>query len=345
MINKINYKLVNLAIFMFIIFLIYQTSGLWSIVLLKLFKIFFPFLIAFSVAYAFYPYSKKLQDKKIPKSISNFMVCSFVFIVFGFLILVVAPLLFEQVGSLLNGILLFIKDTQMKYDFDFGPLTNIIQDNFSKIIKDYGKGIISIVSKSFSYLSTIIITISASIYFLIDMDKIREKIKNHYKEKGIKKYNYIKALDDSMKNYLDGFTKIIIITIIEYTIAFLLIGHPNAILLGFLSAVANLIPYFGGLITNTIALITAIVISPKLFIRTLIVFLILSILDSYVINPFVYGKSNKLHPIIVILSVFGGGILFGILGIIISLPMTILLLTTYNYYKKDINKKINKLEL
>ena len=178
MINKINYKLVNLAIFMFIIFLIYQTSGLWSIVLLKLFKIFFPFLIAFSVAYAFYPYSKKLQDKKIPKSISNFMVCSFVFIVFGFLILVVAPLLFEQVGSLLNGILLFIKDIQMKYDFDFGPLTNIIQDNFSKIIKDYGKSIISIVSKSFSYLSTIIITISASIYFLIDMDKIREKIKN-----------------------------------------------------------------------------------------------------------------------------------------------------------------------
>lgn len=169
MINKINYKLVNLAIFMFIIFLIYQTSGLWSIVLLKLFKIFFPFLIAFSVAYAFYPYSKKLQDKKIPKSISNFMVCSFVFIVFGFLILVVAPLLFEQVGSLLNGILLFIKDIQMKYDFDFGPLTNIIQDNFSKIIKDYGKSIISIVSKSFSYLSTIIITISASIYFLIDM--------------------------------------------------------------------------------------------------------------------------------------------------------------------------------
>ena len=77
MTNKINYKLVNLAIFMFIIFLIYQTSGLWSIVLLNLFKIFFPFLIAFSVAYAFYPYSKKLQDKKIPKSISNFMVCSF----------------------------------------------------------------------------------------------------------------------------------------------------------------------------------------------------------------------------------------------------------------------------
>ena len=107
-----------------------------------------------------------------------------------------------------------------------------------------------------------------------------------------------------MKNYLDGFTKIIIITIIEYTIAFLLIGHPNAILLGFLSAIANLIPYFGGLITNTIAIITAIVISPKLFIRTLIVFLILSILDSYVINPFVYGKSNKLHPIIVILSVY-----------------------------------------
>ena len=164
------------------------------------------------------------------------------------------------------------------------------------------------------------------------MKRIREKIKIYCNTK--KNYKYIKALDDSMHNYFDGFIKIIIITIIEYSITFFLIGHPNAILLGILAAIGNLIPFFGGLITNIIAAITSFVIGPKLFIRTLITFIVLSIVDSYIINPYIYSKSNELHPIIVIFSIFAGGKLFGMKGIIVSLPITILIITTINYYKK-----------
>ena len=139
------------------------------------------------------------------------------------------------------------------------------------------------------------------------------------------------------------YSSIIFITIIEYTITFAIIDHPNAILLGFLAALGNLIPYFGGLITNIIASITAFVISPSLFIRTLVAFLVLSVVDSYIINPYVYGRTNELHPIMVIFSVFAGGILFGLIGIMISLPVTILIITTINYYKKDMKNKFNEL--
>ena len=45
---------------------------------------------------------------------------------------------------------------------------------------------------------------------------------------------------------------IIIITLIEYTLVYTIIGHPNAILLGFLAAIANLVPYFGGIIVNMV---------------------------------------------------------------------------------------------
>ena len=50
-----------------------------------------------------------------------------------------------------------------------------------------------------------------------------------------------------------------------------------------------------------------------------------------------YGKSNKVHPLITILAVFAGGILFGILGIVISLPVTIILITTIKFYAEDIS--------
>ncbi|MEG1309288.1 MAG: AI-2E family transporter, partial [Bacilli bacterium] len=339
--NKLDFKLINLAILFFIIYLMYQSSGLWINLGTKIFSIFFPFLISFSLAYALYPYTKKIKG---PKAVCIFIVLAVVIAFLAMTLLVVIPMLFTQLGSLFNAIIAFFKEISMQYDLNFGAFQETLSDTFNKVINDLGKyvsnGALSFVSTSFSYISTSIITLAASVYFLIDMDNIRKRIKKYYKQKSRKSYNYVKALDESMKNYLEGFTKIVLITIIEYTIAFGIIGHPNAILLGFLAALGNLIPYFGGLITNIIAAITAFVISPALFIKTLVVFLILSIIDSYIINPYVYGKSNEMHPIIVILSVFAGGILFGIVGIMISLPVTILIITTFNFYRKDIDNKI-----
>ena len=66
----------------------------------------------------------------------------------------------------------------------------------------------------------------------------------------------------------------------------------------------------------------------------------MSTLDGYVINPLVYGKTNQIHPIITILSVFIGGALFGVAGIIFSLPFAIVLVTTYKFFKEDIAEKI-----
>ena len=159
---------------------------------------------------------------------------------------------------------------------------------------------------------------------------------SHCKSK--KMYDYVTTLDNEMEMYLSGFMKIVIISFFEYSIIYTIIGHPNAVLLGGLASFGNLIPYFGGIITNVIAAVTAFVISPELFIKTCIVFMICSSIDGYLINPMVYGKTNKVHPLVVIISVFAGGILFGILGIIISLPLSILIIATVKFFKDDIIK-------
>lgn len=342
--NKLDFKLINTALLVLIIYFIYQAGGLWAVILDKLFKILSPFVVAFALAYALYPYVQKLMKRNIPKGISTFIV---LLVFFGMFILIgvfAVPLLFNQLGSLFNGIIYFIKDISLQYELDLGPLQQTLSNSFDEIIKNTGKylsdGLFAALSTSISYIGSLIIILSAAIYILVDMDRIRNAIKKYYKKKGKKTFNYVKLLDKSMHSYLDGFTKIVLITIFEYTAAFAIIGHPDAILLGCLAALGNLIPYFGGIATNIIALITAFVVSPSLFIKTLIVFAILSLLDSYIINPFVYGRAAKISPIVVILSVFAGGILFGIVGIIISIPVAILIITTYKYYREDINDKI-----
>ena len=153
---------------------------------------------------------------------------------------------------------------------------------------------------------------------------------------------YIEILDEEMMKYLGGLLKIVFITLFEYSLGYLLIGHPNALLLGLLASLAVVIPYFGGIFINIIALITAFVISSTLFIKTIICVLVLSFIDGYLINPLVYGKSNQLHPLIVIIAVFAGGILFGLFGIIMALPLSIIIVSTIRYFKKDIIEIVKK---
>lgn len=347
--NKLDFKLINFAIITLIIFLMYQTSEIWLGFAGIILKIITPLFFAFILAYVLHPYLKFLTEHKVPKTIAVIIVILTVLVVLGLILGIAAPLLFSQLSSLFNGIISFVKEISLKFDLNFGNLQETLSLSFNQIIEKLGTivsdGAANFIGTSIGYITLALISFSASIYILIDMDKIREEFGDFLYQKSKKVYRYVALLDEQMKNYLTGFFKIVLITVFEYSIAFLIIGHPNALLLGFLAALASLIPYFGGIITNCIAAITAFVISPALFIRTVIAFVILSTLDGYVINPLVYGKTNKVHPLVVILSVFVGGSLFGIMGIVLSLPVAILIITTYKYFKEDINDKIEDMKI
>lgn len=346
--DKLNFRLVNLAIFAILFLILYSTGPLWMGIIGKVWEIVFPFFIAFIVAYALHPFLQFMVDKKIPKGIALTIVLVIIFGVLALLVALVFPLLFNQLSSLFNGILTFVKELTTDYDLNLGPLQQTLTTSFNDIMSGLGKyvsdGAVSVINSSLNVVSIFVIVLAAAIYLLVDMAKIRQEFKEFLLRKNERLFKYFKLLDVEMKNYLTGFIKIVGITLVEYTLAFLIIGHPNAILLGVLAAIATLIPYFGGMITNVIAAITAFVISPGLFIRTIICFFILSSLDGYVINPFVYGKTNEVHPLVVIFSVFAGGALFGILGIIISLPLAIIVIATYKFYKRDINEKIDDIK-
>ena len=345
--NKLDYKLVNFALIALIVFLLYQTGNLWIGVVGKLLEIVLPFLFAFAIAYALYPFLQHMQDKKIPKWAGITIIIAIILLLVLLVGYLITTVMLGQLSSLFESIMGFINSLQnTSLDLNLAGLENSLSDTFKTILSNFGTyvsdGAINLIDSSLSFFSTLLIVFASFIYFLIDMDSIREEIKFFFKKKSKKTYSYVKTLDIEMKKYLSGLVQIIVITLIEYTLVYTIIGHPNAILLGFLAAIANLIPYFGGIVVNIIAAITAVVVSPGLLIRTIIVFGILSAVDSYVINPTVYGKTNSLHPLVTIIVLFAGGILFGILGVFISFPLAIILVTTYKYYKEDITRNIKK---
>lgn len=346
--NKINYKLVNLALISLVIFLLYKTGHLWTGIIGKFFQIMMPFIIAFVIAYALYPFLKYLESKKIPKGIAIFIIVALILGILAFTVFKVVPLLFNQVVSLFNSSISFVKEMSTEYDYDLGPLQDTLTNGLNDIVIGVGKyvsnGAINIINVSLGFITNVFLCLISAIYFLIDMDSIRKETKKYLKRKSYKTFRYVRTLDDEMKNYLSGFVKLMFISLFEYAIVYKIIGHPNALLLGFLAMITQLIPYFGGIITNIIAAITAIVVSPALLIKTVITFCILSIIDGNIIGPLVYGKTNNVKPVIVIISITAGGILFGVTGIIASFPVAIILIATYKFYKEDISDKIEDIK-
>ena len=346
--NKINYKLVNSLLIIAIVCLLYSIKGLWLGIVAKLFEILSPFLLAFAVAYVIYPLVKKLIDAGSPKWLAILAVTILGIGSILIILLLTIPLLYEQILLFISNISVLLSDLSTKYEINLGglqsSLTNFSKDIISNLGNSISNGAITLVNASFGVLSTAIVVICAAIYFLIDMEKMRIGIRDYLKIHDRKLMAYLEKLDAELTKYIGGMGLNIIIQMIEYTLAFLVIGHPNYLILGILSGISAIIPWFGGFLVAIISLLVSSVISTKMFVLTLIICIVCPILDGNVIGPKVYGKTNSLHPLLVIFAVSAGGVIAGFWGIIISLPVAIAIRTTYIFYKNDIYRKVRKMK-
>lgn len=288
----------------------------------KVIDVILPFFIAFVLAYIIYPLLKRL-NKFLPKCLSIIIIILILFIIIFLFFYLIIPLLIKEIGNLLNILIFYINLLQNKYDINITYLLS----KLDKIL-DY-KYIFNSVSISFSYITKFILCFISFIYLLIDMNRIEIMIKNISNKKI---YNYLYILDKDVRGYITSLIKISIISFFEYSLAFKLIGHSDCILMGLVAGITNLIPYIGGIFVLIVGILT----SPSLIIKTSILYFIMGLIDNYIINPYIYGKYNQVHPLISLISMSLLGYIFGFIGIIFSIPITIIIITTYHYFKNDI---------
>ena len=94
--DKLNYKLLNVLILGLIICLALITMGYWGGLISTLISIIMPFLVAFGIAYSFYPIVKKLRKKGLSNALSVTIVSvSVIFIIVG-LIVITVPLVYDS---------------------------------------------------------------------------------------------------------------------------------------------------------------------------------------------------------------------------------------------------------
>ncbi len=142
--------------------------------------------------------------------------------------------------------------------------------------------------------------------------------------------NSLETINDLLSRYFIGLLFQIIILFVFYTIILLIFGISNAVVIAFLCALLNLIPYIGPLIGAVIMLILSMTSNIGLDFQTeilpttiyvMIGYFITQLVDNFASQPIIFSKTTKSHPLEIFLIIIIGGLLFGIVGMITAVPI------------------------
>ena len=120
---------------------------------------------------------------------------------------------------------------------------------------------------------------------------------------------------------------------ITSALGFKVLNLEYAILLGVFCGIFNVIPYIGPYLGALPAVIVGLGQNPKLVIGIIIVVLIVQQIDGNILTPKVQGKGLNLHPLSILITIAIFGNLFGIAGMVFSIPILAILKTTFVFIR------------
>src|SRR5690606_17452975 len=201
---------------------------------------------------------------------------------------------------------------------------SVIREQTQGAEKAAGSAAAKILTAITSVVAGIALTLVFTFLFLFNKEKYEKfflKIYADEEQTLVKKV--VSQISHVSQQYLIGKVMSITIIAVLYSIGLSIVGIKNAILLAGIAALMTLIPYvgtvLGGAIPVLMALVTEDSFQPALY-AALVMFAIQTI-DNYFIEPNIVGGEVNLSAIASILSIIAGGLVWGVAGMILFLPM------------------------
>jgi predicted PurR-regulated permease PerM len=110
-------------------------------------------------------------------------------------------------------------------------------------------------------------------------------------------------------------------------IAFMVIGTPYALLLGLVLGVTELLPIVGPWVGGFVAVAVTLFSDPGQALWVALAVLVIQQIESNVVRPMAMSSSAELHPFVTLLALLLFGSMFGLLGAVLALPLTLALAT------------------
>lgn len=319
------------------------------------------------------PFNKFLRNRfKINNALSSLFSISILISFFSLIIGLFVPVLSKQ-GKNLS--LLNINDFKEKFKstvegvntyfesqnislIDFFTELNLISEiDFGFVTQLFNSIISQIGSLSVGILSVLFITF----FLLKDGNTIFKKLLSQFPSKYGKKLSesFVK-IENLLTRYFSGVLIQITILFVLYFILLLILGIENSLAIAFICAVLNIIPYLGPLISIVLMIIlsatNSLAGSAESFNLDFFIFndfivnsiwlfsgfVLIQLIDNLILQPYIFSSSVKSHPLEVFIVIIFTGLLFGIFGLIIAIPLYTTFKVIYNSFF-DTKKLLQKM--
>ena len=184
-------------------------------------------------------------------------------------------------------------------------------------------GLMGFFTATWALFATMVLIPIFMFFLLLYRQKFKRFIELLNPDRSDEMLEIMRKISRVSQQYIRGMFIVIIILTVLNAIGFLLIGLKYAILLAFMAALLNIIPYIGVLIGSLIPVAVALVTKDSV-IYAFAAFGICSFvqfLENNFITPKIVGSSVNLNPLASILALLGGALLWGVPGMVLGIPL------------------------
>jgi predicted PurR-regulated permease PerM len=179
----------------------------------------------------------------------------------------------------------------------------------------------------FSALATALILIVLTVYFLVDLPRIRATlyrlVPHSRRPRAILLGDEIFA---KVGGYVLGNLLTSLITGVVIFAFLVIVGVPYALLLSLFVAILDLVPVIGSTIAGVVVCLVALSVSLHVCLATIGFFLIYRLVEDYLLVPRIIGRAVKVPALVTVVAVLLGGALMGIVGALVAIPTAAALL-------------------
>ncbi len=338
------------------------------IILIRSWDILTPFIIGFVIAYLALPLVDRLegwmpavlQKSKSARSLAILIVYLLILVIIAASFYLLFSVVFDQVQRLIdemptlsqnitNQVNAWTEDNRLaeawntyqqniaadirqQIETQLRSVAQRIAEGFVGVFQRGAAGVIDTVTKTLNFILGILIVPIWLFYVLNDSRSLTHSMDNlvpHTIRGDV--HAILKIVDNVFDAFLRGQLILCLIIGMMAFIVLIIIGVPYAAVLGVIVAVTEAIPMIGPLLGMIPALLIAIAVGPNALLFTFIAFMVISQIESIVLKPRVMGDNLSLHPALIMVVLFIGADMGGILGMILAAPLTAVVRDLFKY--------------
>lgn len=304
----------------------------------KIGKIADPFFLAIPLTYIVKPLTDKMERRKIPRpaailAIYLFFILAVVAVGIFFIpelanntkdLMNTLPEIVSRYQKMVDNIIASLKSSKWSPEIKtviFNEMQNGIEAA-QKYASESLKILLSTVIDSIKVIIDLTIAMVIAYYFVKDPEHFKELFLSLVPRRF---RNTLIGLGKEVNLILSGFiqgqllTALIVGTLESMGLIMAGVKYPLA--LGMIGGLANIIPYFGPYIGAIPAIAVALTDSPQRLLWTVIVFAVVQQLDNSYISSKIIESKLGMHPVTTIFAVLVGGEFFGIIGMLLAVPV------------------------